>query len=1009
MNWTFGNIVGAGTTTLHGSLLIDGFVSLKSTTLRNFGTVTWTGKGTTTVSHGASIENMSGATFDLAGDGVLMVGDAAAEFHNAGTFRKTAGNGTAEIRRPMQNTGVINVQTGTLELRDGASHGQLIVDANATLAFAGAYTLAPGSEVSGQGTVAYSAGTTQVLGSHLVTHTDVDGGTVQFVSDVILSNLRMKRGILTGTGDVEVTELLEWSGGTMTGSGNTRSSGDLLFNGTEQFGEPVLDGRRLQNAGSGIWTGPVDLRFENKARFTNLTGATFEIANTAELRASSGARFNNFGTLTKTSRGSSSVYPILQNYGKVEIRKGIAFFRIVTATGDFTVQAGATVSFSGDGGTFEPSSRIQGAGTVALSGSLKILGSYEVTGLTRLGPSYSPSNVYFPNDIAFPRLELGGGTLRSDGIVTVDRSLLWTAGTVFGVDLLRVNGTLTFGVPIMGAPELYQSNLEVAGTVDWRWGFLTLQFGATVRILPNAHVYMHAGTCVGDGTVHNFGTIHGVGNGWFGPIVNSGEIVVHQGRLTLQQGTSAGPIYVEANALLEFRTSYTTPYLIEPSGSITGAGNVIVDSYNGGLLTVNGTYSVSGHTTIRNAVAEFNAPASMATLVMEGTGSEDGIAGAGDLTVNRLIRWQAFGGMKGAGKTYAKGGIDISFGAAFEGRHVINSGNARVHDQGSIGLIHGAVFTNLPGAVLDLQSSYGIYMSGSGSALVNDGTIRKTVSSATVPISVPFTNNGTLAVDTGTLHITTTFTNWHFQSGTLIGGQYLISGTLQHPGFDIKTNDAHIVLNGPNARMVDNNNMSAIRNLATNTTGGVFELKNGAGATTLGSFQNRGSVSIGAGSLFTTGFYTQSQGTTSLAGGTLNPTVFRAVGGSVVGYGTIDSNVLNAAEFVPGGVSSAGILTITGDYTQASGAFLRMEVGGDAPGADLDQLLILGVATLDGELSITLLNNFTPQAGDEFQIVSFASHVGVFSTVSGLDLGNGLYFDPVYSAEHLTLVTRQNP
>ncbi len=53
------------------------------------------------------------------------------------------------------------------------------------------------------------------------------------------------------------------------------------------------------------------------------------------------------------------------------------------------------------------------------------------------------------------------------------------------------------------------------------------------------------------------------------------------------------------------------------------------------------------------------------------------------------------------------------------------------------------------------------------------------------------------------------------------------------------------------------------------------------------------------------------------------------------------------------------------------------------PGTEFDQLVITGSATLDGMLNTTLVNGFTPSAGDTFEIMTFGSLYGSFASING--------------------------
>lgn len=161
-----------------------------------------------------------------------------------------------------------------------------------------------------------------------------------------------------------------------------------------------------------------------------------------------------------------------------------------------------------------------------------------------------------------------------------------------------------------------------------------------------------------------------------------------------------------------------------------------------------------------------------------------------------------------------------------------------------------------------------------------------------------------------------------------------------------------------------------------------------------------------AGRLTVHNAYTQTDGATILAGGVLVLAQRLDVQGGVLrGTGTIIGDVHNAGRLYVGGTGVAGTMTIEGNYTQAAGGVLEIEVGGAAAGAQHDQLSVTGAANLDGTLSVRLLDGFFPSEGDAFSVLTFASRVGDFATIEGLDLGRGLAFSPICSDDSLALLT----
>jgi VCBS repeat-containing protein len=89
---------------------------------------------------------------------------------------------------------------------------------------------------------------------------------------------------------------------------------------------------------------------------------------------------------------------------------------------------------------------------------------------------------------------------------------------------------------------------------------------------------------------------------------------------------------------------------------------------------------------------------------------------------------------------------------------------------------------------------------------------------------------------------------------------------------------------------------------------------------------------------------------------------------------------------------------ITGTVTVGTSGAVEIELGGTTPGTgagNYDQLNISGSATLSGALKVTVTGGFTPSIGDNFTIMTFASHSGTFATMNLAAPGAGLAWDAV--------------
>jgi virginiamycin B lyase len=137
----------------------------------------------------------------------------------------------------------------------------------------------------------------------------------------------------------------------------------------------------------------------------------------------------------------------------------------------------------------------------------------------------------------------------------------------------------------------------------------------------------------------------------------------------------------------------------------------------------------------------------------------------------------------------------------------------------------------------------------------------------------------------------------------------------------------------------------------------------------------------------------------------LNPASAISIqGGALSGTGTINADVTNGGgQVIPGGAGASGTLTINGNYTQTSTGALDIDIGGTTAGTQFDQLAISGSATLGGTMNISLINAFQPTFGNSFQVLTFGSPSGNFSTYNGTSLASGLFLDPAFNPTDLTL------
>lgn len=276
---------------------------------------------------------------------------------------------------------------------------------------------------------------------------------------------------------------------------------------------------------------------------------------------------------------------------------------------------------------------------------------------------------------------------------------------------------------------------------------------------------------------------------------------------------------------------------------------------------------------------------------------------------------------------------ELSVGRAGTGTLTINSGGKVIAPLGGISYVgHTA------------GASGTATVSGSGSTWTNDqlfvgrgGTALLTVQSTGTLNSVT-ANIGALAGSNGTLTITGSGTTWNNTGSAYVGGTSAAAG----------------------GTGVLNVNSSATVNITS----------------TLRTWTG-GTINLNSGKLKTS--------TLNISQG-----VFNHIGGQLVAT-TVTGNLnRSGGTLTPGDTLVAGLTSVSGSYTQQSGATLAIELGGTST-SQFDRLTIGGSVSLAGTLTVSLINSFVPAWGNSIQILTAVSgRTGTFATVNlpGLSSSN---------------------
>ena len=384
--------------------------------------------GVLNVTGGVDVNNMTWSGGNISGTGTLR---------NQGTIDYTGGTTTAAL----SNSGTLNVQSGTLALSVGATHGSdFDVSGGATLqlaggthdltgnsTFTGAGTvdvaaagtmkvsgnttmsadLTCSGTVNGGGTLTFNGGTSNTIGgTYNVTGTTVvDTSTVNFTSAATFDTLDVNPGAAVTLSPAGTTvSSLDISGGTLT------NNGGLATNGSS-----VLSGGTVQ--GTGSWNNNGSASLSGSTALT-LTG-----------------NVNNSGALVKTGAGTSTfTNAAFANTGGVNVSAGTLSF-----AGGFQQDTGGSTSMSG--------------GNISVAGTMQIDGG-SVGGV---------------GSITAPNVQLDGGSFApgaSPGTTTINGNFTQNGGTLgielggntqgVNFDLLNVIGDVTINGGTVGVSLVNQ-------------------------------------------------------------------------------------------------------------------------------------------------------------------------------------------------------------------------------------------------------------------------------------------------------------------------------------------------------------------------------------------------------------------------------------------------------------------------------------------------------------------------------------------------------------------------
>jgi hypothetical protein len=1001
-----------------GSLELS-YHAATATALSITGSVSNSGSFTTGFSGGTNTVNVSGTFTNNAGANMILYSSTDVVNVNA-----LSNSGNLEIGDTVGSAATLNIT--------GGGQGVTDVVAGSTIELFGNLNVVnSGKSTSALANLTTVAGTLYLMNDQTTAVTP-SGGTLTIASTgtLALSNNAATTTTLSITGDVSNSGgfTTGFSGGINTvnvsGTFTNNSGGTLeLYAGNGGGGTDLVNIATLSNSGNVTLEEPgATLDITGTGTLTN--NGTFDLTQgTLKFNASS-ATIMGTGTLTlgnsegtdtgvidvgssdtgtlTISSGTITGYGNIGNGTLTLVNKGTINANGSITSGALTVQPGSGAM--ANTGTMEATNQ----GTLILEGTYNNAGGT----IAALGESGGTVN---------PTVQLTAGTVINGGTLNTT-TVGSNSGIIEGTGAVTLNGIANTGTYAVEAgttttlegTDTNSGSITLTGSTLSIGNSVTLDGKGTV-VLSNSSSNLITGAVAGltlttANTIEGSGTISKLG------IVNTGTIEANQSTALLILPSSAGlnnegTLSVSAGDTMQVGTA-TGGALLNFSGT----------TLTGGTYTVDGTlkFGASGTSVVTDA----------ANITLTGAGAKILDFAAQNVLTDLATITSAGSFTIGSGANFTTAGNFTN-----DGRLTANTGSTFTvtgtlsNFDSTTDTLTGGTYTvggKLEFAGADVvKDAANITMNGTGeivnstsstNGLANLTTIMAS-GSLTLATRANFTtvgnltDNGKLTVNSGsTLTVTGNLTNFNSSTDTLASGTYTVGGTLEFTGANIVTNAANLTLSGSAAKILGGS-ANGLADFENNT--GSFTLTADANFTTAvnsGTFTNSGTITVTKGSTLENGgdSYVQSAGTTTVDG------TFAAVdsginitGGSILGAGTLTANVTvggsgTAPTISAGDSGKAGLLLITGTYTQLSTGTMNSFIGGTTVGTQYSQLQVDGTATLAGTLTVKLASGFTPTVGSTFTVLTAGTVTGTFSN-STIAINSSEHFNVSYTSTGVVL------
>ncbi len=629
----------------------------------------------------------------------------------------------------------------------------------------------------------------------------------------------------------------------------------------------------------------------------------------------------------------------------------------------------------------------------------------------------------------------GGGTVLYNGSATNVPHTGLTAGTTYYYKAWSVLGGPTYSTGLQTAattPTPSTTNVISGVTVNYQGAYMVgTNSGFNGLIVTNAGVLTSSNGVIGNSVIAstNYALVTGAGSLWS----NSGSLSVGStGSFNQLTISNTGQVADSSGYIGYDSAASNNSVLITGAGSLWSNSGGVYVGYSGSSNSLTIVNSGQVVNSASNSYIGYNASADNNAVLVSGSGS---------VWTNSSILYVGYNGSSNR-LTITNGGrvfdnsTYIGFNAGSSSNSVLvsgsgslwnNSGSLYVSDDNNFGnnvtiANSGQVFSSggYIGSFSSSSSNNWVLVTGPGSIWSNSGTL--TVGNVGSGNGLTITNGGQVFSSGGYIGnsgsasnnwvlVTGTGSIWNSKSLYIGFNGSLNSLTLTNGGAVSATN---VVIGYSNS--IGNVISVSVGNLyATNAAGtGTLDVRNGAltfnsGTVVVnrlyltnksssvmtfnGGMLNSGGSTVNNGSLFQVGNGI-STATLNLLGGahSFANSLFINTNAALIGTGAITGSITDAGLIAPGNSNSLGFITDTGNLTMLGNGVMTMELGGTNTWL-YDQFDLTGTFTFGGTLNVLLVNSYTPQLGDQFNLFGFSSAAGSFSQINLPTLSPTLYWN----------------